>query len=504
MNINNESHINLNGSDSSDDLTDPDDPDPYNLLDGYGSDKSDESECSDNSNKMRNLVKTPEVELESDDKKYIQMQYLQLIDKFRNDWEELINRMKKPRVLIAGITGCGKSSIINTIFGNMIANVGVGMPVTQYFQQFEPIDKPIIIIDSKGLECGTDDDFLNTTKDFLENNMLNGTNIDIVWYVINLASARIQPYEHKLLTEIFRDIPVIIILNKADISSDEDIQSMRKVLIDYNLQNLIGIYQTVGDRTRCRITRCLKCGSDHIILMMRTKIIRCDNCETESHLYENSGLNQVIEKTVEHLPEFVRESFISSQFINLKVKEEHSIMLIRNWYIDENDSNYNDLLTRLSSIWNFNNNISVHPKKNMTVLNNRLNILMGMDGASKTISSAIAILWMHCLRRLATIVLDNFLKNVMADDPEIDLDNFTILSFDELNTTNIQMIITMIDTNGIEIALKNEYNDFIEEKTQFQETHKCIMSESHDSLTNCQNDCSLKSLVKNVCSTTSE
>src|SRR5271154_1425703 len=125
-----------------------------------------------------------------DDVEYIQEQYLQIMDKFKNDWNELQTKIKKPRVLIAGITGSGKSSIINTIFGVTIANVGVGLPVTQYFQQFEPTNKPIIIYDSKGLECGMHEDFISTTREFLDTHV---TDIDIVWYVINSASARVQP-----------------------------------------------------------------------------------------------------------------------------------------------------------------------------------------------------------------------------------------------------------------------------------------------------------------------
>lgn len=204
------------------------------------------------------------------DSEYIQAQYMQLIKQFKNDWIELQNKIKKPRVLIAGITGSGKSSIINAIFGVTVANVGVGLPITQYFQKFEPNNKPIIIYDSKGLECGMHDDFIKTTKEFIDTNT---PNIDIIWYVINSASARINPFEQVLLEEIFKDIPLIIILNKADITTNDDLQVLEDVIMSYNLPHLLGVYATIGDRKKPVLSQCPECKSDDFIIKIKEK--RC-------------------------------------------------------------------------------------------------------------------------------------------------------------------------------------------------------------------------------------
>ncbi len=421
---------------------------------------------------------------DSDPDEYIQTQYLQIIDRFKSDWNELHLKIKKPRVLIAGITGSGKSSIINTIFGVTIANVGVGYPVTQYFQQFEPANKPIIIYDSKGLECGMHEDFISTTREFLDSHIAN---IDIIWYVINSASTRIQPFEHTLLTDIFKDIPMIVILNKADITQAEDIQILKNVILEFNLPNLLGIYETIGDHLRYRIEVCPNCKSDQIVLAMKTKIIKCEACHVETNLYAtHDGLNNVIEKTIEYLPEFVKESFICSQLINLKSKEEHSINLIREWYLKSiKTEKFKELISSLSHIWNFSNNF----KKSTASMNMRLKILC-KDVSNKTRAAAIAILWMHCLRKLATIVLDNFLKCINCDTVNMDLINLSNSSFNEFNNENVNIVITLINTSGIEIALKNEYNDFIKDEIHIHESHKCVMSDlsSKDSDTDSDTD----------------
>ena len=404
---------------------------------------------------------------------YIQAQYMQLIDQFKNDWIELQNKIKKPRVLIAGITGSGKSSIINSIFGVCVANVGVGLPVTQYFQKFEPTNRPIIIYDSKGLECGMHDDFINSTREFIDT---NSPHIDIIWYVINAASARINPFELILLGEIFKDIPLIVILNKADITSDEDIQTLKNVITSYDLPHLLGVYATIGDKHKRIQSNCPLCNSDAVTIKVKMKKMFCDICESESELYmTHNGLSMIIEKTIEHLPEFVRESFICSQLINLKIKETYCIQIIKQLYDDYENSDYYKIIYNLSSVWNFDSDSFMHLVKLLNV-NDVLKKIVNGKNLSKNEASAVAILWIHCLRKLATYVLDNFLKcqssDNISDKINVNLNDLYGTSFNDLNGENIDAIIKIITDNGINFALNNEYNNFIQDNTQFHITHK--------------------------------
>ncbi len=64
---------------------------------------------------------------------------------------------------VAGVTGAGKSSLVNAIFGAGMAAVGVGQPVTQHFSRFAPTDMPVVVYDSKGLEQGKDQEFVRGT-----------------------------------------------------------------------------------------------------------------------------------------------------------------------------------------------------------------------------------------------------------------------------------------------------------------------------------------------------
>ncbi len=47
------------------------------------------------------------------------------------------------------ILGSGKSSLINSIFGNGVADVSDSVPLTQNYSRFAPDDKPVVVYDSK-------------------------------------------------------------------------------------------------------------------------------------------------------------------------------------------------------------------------------------------------------------------------------------------------------------------------------------------------------------------
>ena len=50
----------------------------------------------------------------------------------------LLSRVTRPNVLLAGASGSGKSSIVNSIFGRELATAGAGKPITQHYTKYAP------------------------------------------------------------------------------------------------------------------------------------------------------------------------------------------------------------------------------------------------------------------------------------------------------------------------------------------------------------------------------
>ena len=55
-------------------------------------------------------------------------------------------------IMVAGITGTGKSTLLNAVFGAEVAATGKGRPVTEQIDEYQSADIPIHIWDTVGLE----------------------------------------------------------------------------------------------------------------------------------------------------------------------------------------------------------------------------------------------------------------------------------------------------------------------------------------------------------------
>ena len=149
-----------------------------------------------------------------------------IAQQFRQSYIDLANNTRKPNVLIVGTTGAGKSSLINSVFGKRLAQEGAGVPITAQFQRYAPEDGNVVIYDSRGLEHGNTQLFIDDTRKFFQS-LSPEDSIHVVWYVINGAGSRIQPFEEEICRTLFADTPIIFLINKADISTDEDRRILR-------------------------------------------------------------------------------------------------------------------------------------------------------------------------------------------------------------------------------------------------------------------------------------
>jgi uncharacterized protein (DUF697 family)/predicted GTPase len=218
-------------------------------------------------------------------------------EEFDRQVEAEYRKLTRPNVLIAGRTGVGKSRLVNAVLGEELARVGAGAPVTDCYTRYAEESVPVVLFDTRGWEGGAEKEaaFLADTEKFIAEHRAAEeliSRIHIVWYAVDAPGARFTDFDENLIKKVFRDIPILLVLTKCDIASDEQIQDLRKEILARGLVEVIDIVEVAASPL-------VKRG------------------ERQS---PPSGLQELVERTVHRLPELVRRAFISAQRIHIEMK----------------------------------------------------------------------------------------------------------------------------------------------------------------------------------------
>ena len=154
-----------------------------------------------------------------------------------------IKNLKTLNIIVAGKTGVGKSTLINAVFRDKLAETGMGKPVTDHMRKIIKKGIPLAIYDTRGFELGREvqtevkKEVIDTISKGLATQDINKA-IHCIWYCINTASNRVEPEEIEWLKELSKDnqitqVPIIIVLTQS--FSKKKADEMRKALLDENL-----------------------------------------------------------------------------------------------------------------------------------------------------------------------------------------------------------------------------------------------------------------------------
>jgi GTP-binding protein EngB required for normal cell division len=403
-----------------------------------------------------------------------------LLEKFRTEFDSTSREFStKPNVLVAGCTGAGKSTLINKVFGRPVAQTGSGVPITQHFDRYDLENEAVVIYDSKGLEVGEHDNFITTTSEFLRK---GNTEIHVVWYIINSAGSRFQPFEGDVCKSLFNKLPIIFILNKADLSAAEDRESLRRSILELRLGNCIGILDTICTPSLSALKVpdvCPACGSDDLDIKRKRKLFMCADCGHVGQLELQTGLEVLVSRSMDALPVLARERFVSAQRISMHIKNITARKIIsefhdvdfRNAFLERQQFKaVAKMVIRLSILWEFREHGHEYGAEiakehvGQCSLRDRVFLLMRLQDEEKlAYTTALGVIWNRCVRDLyKSVFLQTFGIStdhhaLSASDDSDDVNPLVESSFAQLREDVIDKLALEIEACEFTALLDSEF-----------------------------------------------
>ena len=241
-------------------------------------------------------------------------------EKFRQQQEELDKKLDSlseeelptANIIVAGITGTGKSTLINAVFGSELAKTGSGRPVTEHIDEYQNNDIPVHIWDTVGLELNSEKTArsIASIKETIAKKASTDDQFDrvhAIWYCINSGSNRYQGAELDFIKELHSThLPFIIVLTQC-YGSKKKITEFEDQIKDINKQE----------------------GMDDI------SIIRVLAQDFDVEIDEDNvvhkpafGLDDLVDETLRRLPEFIKSGFVAAQRVSKGQKREQCEIII--------------------------------------------------------------------------------------------------------------------------------------------------------------------------------
>ena len=201
-------------------------------------------------------------------------------------------RLGHANILISGQTGVGKSTLINAVFRVPLAEEGTGKPVTMNVQRYDVTGVPVTIYDTPGIELGhAKKDVIRDYVKTISDSRKGSPNevIHVAWYCIDAGQTRVQDYDVEIVGALAAEVPVILVLTQC---IDEDRAAALERAIAAEKMPIEG---------------------SPIRTLARERTVA-------GHTISPRGLEELVERTNDILPEAVRRAFTNAQGVVIRLK----------------------------------------------------------------------------------------------------------------------------------------------------------------------------------------
>jgi uncharacterized protein (DUF697 family)/GTP-binding protein EngB required for normal cell division len=140
-------------------------------------------------------------------------------DQFSKKFEEQSASIGRFNLAIFGKTGVGKSTLINSIFGEDVAETGIGGPVTQGSHLYMHVSGHFGVLDTPGLEIGKDSSIILQDLEQYVREMRRSPlkeQVHVVWYCVRATDRRFEDTEDAFIRALDRlGLPVLLVFTQV-------------------------------------------------------------------------------------------------------------------------------------------------------------------------------------------------------------------------------------------------------------------------------------------------
>ena len=218
-------------------------------------------------------------------------------EEVRKQVQKALEARGRVNVVIAGRSGVGKSTLINAVFQGNMAETGQGRPVTPNTREITKEGIPLTVFDTRGIEMDKYKETLAELERLVKERASDPDpmrHIHVAWLCIAEDSRRVEMGESKLHEMLAAHVPVLGVVTKA--RSDNGFRA--------EVQRLLPQARNV----------------------LRVRAL--GNEDDDGHILNPKGLMELVDATMEVVPEGQRNAFVAAQRVNMLVKVMRAHMVV--------------------------------------------------------------------------------------------------------------------------------------------------------------------------------
>ena len=364
-------------------------------------------------------------------------------EKMKREEEALAERLKNldreelptANIIVAGIAGVGKSTLLNAVFGSELAETGKGRAVTAHMAEYEHEGMPVHIWDTVGLEL--DVEKTKTSIQAIKNTISEKAKskdmfdrIHAIWYCINSATHKYQAAESEFIKELYSmGVPFIIVLTQC-IEEQEELDDFAAIISNINRDMGMEDIQIVQ-----------VCAKEYKIRGL---------------LLPAFGLDDLVDATMLKLPSFIKSGFAAAQRVSKTQKRNQSeeviyeyVRLAKNGFWDK---------VPIANIIAANDRVLDMFRKIGKIYNTEIS-----QDAVERIARECRISWESTFDGLITPFAKKYYKKVMGKLKESKQDGFEVAIDDLKKSDRVAVMVAFYGYTYID-AIEEIWHKFTEEQ----------------------------------------